>query len=133
MKSSRITPYRAAVLQALRASRRHPTAAEVYRSVRRRKPGVAYATIYNALNWLTQHGLACELKFEGSAIRFDPLLERHDHLVCRRCGALLDSNVEIPGMHWKRAGQRFGFRVEEYRVQLRGVCSTCARTNGSAR
>jgi len=132
MKGSRITPYRAAVLEVLRAAR-HPTAAELYRSVRKRKPGVAYATIYNALNWLTQRGLAAELKFGDAASRFDPILERHDHLVCNRCGNLMDYTVEIPRKLWERAGRQKGFRVEEYRVQLMGLCGRCARSNVSPR
>jgi Fe2+ or Zn2+ uptake regulation protein len=53
----RLTRYRKTVLQVLRSNHNHPTAAEVFRIVRRRRPGVAYATIYNALNWLERGGL----------------------------------------------------------------------------
>jgi len=127
MKSTRLTPYRAAVLDALRSSMNHPTAAEVYRQVRRRRPGVAYATIYNALGWLTRNGMVVELKSGDEASRYDPITERHDHLVCTSCGALVDSRIELPRKVWSRAARRAGFRVEQYRLELYGLCPRCAR------
>jgi Fur family ferric uptake transcriptional regulator/Fur family peroxide stress response transcriptional regulator len=126
----RLTPHRAAVLDVLRESCDHPTAAEVFRRVRRRRPGVAYATIYNALSWLTREGLVVKIKSGDGASRFDPITARHDHLVCTRCGALVDSVVELPRQLWSRAARRAGFRVERYRLELFGLCAECAR--GSA-
>jgi Fe2+ or Zn2+ uptake regulation protein len=127
MKGTRLTPYRAAVLDVLRGSCDHPTAAEIYRKVRRRRPGVAYATIYNALNWLTRNGMIAELKFGDEASRYDPIIERHDHLVCTACGTLVDSRIELPRKIWASAARRAGFRVEQYRLELYGACPRCAR------
>ena len=126
MKRTRLTPYRAAVLETLRASQNHPTAAEIYRRVRRRRPSVAYATIYNALNWLTRNGLVAELKFGDEAGRYDPVMDRHDHLVCTRCGALVDYQVSLPRRIWAQAGRKHGFRVQRYHLELFGLCSRCA-------
>jgi hypothetical protein len=86
MKAIALTPYRAAVLRTLRARHAHPTAAEIYRLVRRRRLGVAFATIYNALHWLTRRGLVAELKFGHGASRYDPIIRRHDHRLCMSCG-----------------------------------------------
>lgn len=132
MKGSRLTPYRATVLGVLRDSCNHPTAAEIYRKVRRRRPGVAYATIYNALNWLTRNGMVVELKLGDEASRYDPITERHDHLVCTACGALVDSCVELPRRVWATAARRAGFRVEQYRLELYGQCPRCAQKPGRA-
>ncbi len=125
MKAARLTPYRRAVLETLRASHNHPTAAEIYRKVRRRRPGVAFATIYNALNCLTRHGLAAELKFGDGASRYDPIIRRHDHLVCTACGALVDYEISLSARLWSRAGRRHGFRVHRYRLELFGLCPHC--------
>ncbi len=94
--------------------------------VRRRRPGIAYATIYNSLDWLTRHGLAEELKYGDAASRYDPIMTRHDHLVCKRCGALRDHEITVPRRMWSRAGQPHGFRVEQYRMELYGLCSKCS-------
>ena len=133
MKGTRLTPYRAAVLEALNASINHPTAAEIYCKVRRRRPGVAYATIYNALGWLTRNGMVVELKFGDEASRYDPITTRHDHLVCTGCGALVDYEVPLPQRIWQRAGRRHGFRIQQYRLELFGFCPSCANGRPAAR
>src|ERR1700732_186299 len=92
----RLTRYRKTVLQVLRSSNHHPTAADVFRIVRRRRPGVAYATIYNSLNWLERKGLIARVDFADEAARYDPIVERHDHLICNRCGALKDFTLKLP-------------------------------------
>lgn len=132
MRGTRLTPYRAAVLSVLRQSHTHPTAAEIYRKVRRRRPGVAYATIYNALNWLTRKGMAVELKFGDEASRYDPITARHDHLICTRCGALVDSTIELPRRVWAAPARRMGFRVRNYRLELFGTCLRCADSSSGA-
>jgi Fur family peroxide stress response transcriptional regulator len=126
MKSSRLTSYRAAVLETLRSTNTHPTAAEIFRKVRRRRPGVSYATIYNSLDWLTRNGMASELKFGDAASRYDPIMSRHDHLVCTRCGALRDHEIALSPRVWSRAGRPQGFHVERYRMELYGLCSRCS-------
>lgn len=128
----RLTRYRKVVLEVLRARHDHPTAAEVFRRVRRKQPGVAYATIYNALNWLERSGMIGRVNFADEASRYDPLVERHDHLVCVRCSALKDINLKLPTQLWSKAGKHENFRVEHYRTELFGLCKRCATANGPA-
>ena len=127
----RLTRYRSVVLEALRASENHPTAAEVFRIVRRRRPGVAYATIYNSLNWLEQKGFITRVDFAEEAARYDPIVERHDHLVCKRCGALKDVSLELSARVLSRASRGIDFHIERYRTELFGVCERCVRANGA--
>ena len=128
---NRLTPYRNAVLEALRGSHNHPTAAEIFRKVRRRRPGVAYATIYNALDWLTRQGLIVELQAGDGASRYDPITTRHDHFICTRCGRMLDYEAAVSSRCWAEAAQRQGFVVQRYRLELHGLCPQCA-AGGSA-
>ncbi len=128
--TGRLTRYRSVVLEMLRAAESHPTAAEVFRIVRRRRPGVAYATIYNSLNWLERKGLIARMDFADEAARYDPIVERHDHLICNHCGALKDVTVKLPAKIMVRAARFEGFRVERYRTELYGLCGRCLR--GSA-
>jgi Fur family transcriptional regulator, peroxide stress response regulator len=122
----RLTRYRKVVLEVLRSRKDHPTAAEVFRIVRRRRPGAAYATIYNALNWLERSGMIGRVNFSDDASHYDPVVERHDHLVCVECGALRDVKLKLPANLWSKAGKNQGFHVEHYRTELFGLCGQCA-------
>jgi Fur family peroxide stress response transcriptional regulator len=131
--AGRLTRYRKGVLELLRSTNDHPTAAEIYRLVRRRRPGVAYATIYNSLNWLELRGFIRRVDFVDEAARYDPLVERHDHLVCDRCGTLRDVWLKLPTQMLKHAARGEGFRIERHRTEVFGLCSECVRANGAAR
>jgi Fe2+ or Zn2+ uptake regulation protein len=122
----RLTPQRRAVLEAVLAAGDHPRAIDIYERVRRRHPGIAFATIYNALRYLAEHGLISELTFGDAASRFDGRTERHDHAVCERCGALCDVEVPLPENVRAQAAAQSGFQITQYRVEFRGLCPRCA-------
>ena len=127
--AGRLTQYRTVVLEMLRGAKTHPTAAEVFRIVRKRRPGVAYATIYNSLNWLEQKGMIARVDFADEAARYDPIVERHDHLICDGCGALRDVTIKLPAGLLGHATRSAGFRVVRYRTELFGMCDRCVRSN----
>ena len=129
--AGRLTHYRSVVLEMLRAANAHPTAAEVFRTVRKRRPGVAYATIYNSLNWLEGKGMIARVDFADEAARYDPIIERHDHLICKHCGALRDVTIKLPAHILGHVSRGGGFRVERYRMEFFGLCGKCARTSSS--
>ena len=128
--SLHLTPHRAVVLDVLRARRYHPTAAEIFRMARRRRPSISFATIYNSLNWLTSKGLIAELQFADRASRYDSVPEPHEHLVCTRCGALEDVELALPENFLNRSRhvgrRRFGFHLQSYRLEFLGLCSACS-------
>jgi Fur family transcriptional regulator, peroxide stress response regulator len=132
-QEGRLTRYRKVVLELLRSTETHPTAAEIYRLVRRRRPGVAYATIYNSLNWLAQNDFIRRVDFVEEAARYDPIVKRHDHLVCHRCGALKDVWLRLPARLLSRAARGAEFRIEQHRTEVFGLCGDCVRANGGTR
>src|SRR6266446_9230024 len=84
-----------AVLDVLRASQHHPTALEVYESVRRARPRIGLATVYRILHQLTEQGLIKELAYGSGCSRYDACTRRHDHAFCTECGAFLDIPQEV--------------------------------------
>src|SRR5262245_3174482 len=89
----RLTPRRRAVLRAVHESCGHPTAAEVFEQTRKAMPAISFATVYNALRYLTERGLVREITFGKGASCYDRETGRHDHAVCSGCGSLVDFNL----------------------------------------
>ncbi len=119
----RLTPQRCAVLEALRASNDHPTAAELLTRVQQDQPGIGPATIYRTLNLLVTSGLAVELQLDdGGAARYDGNVGRHDHLVCVRCGRIDDVVQPEPDLS---GVADTGFAVTGYDLRINGVCPSC--------
>jgi Fur family peroxide stress response transcriptional regulator len=120
-----MTPQRQAILDAVRSSHDHPRAADIYERVRAVLPGIAFATVYNALHALADHGIILQLSFGDHASRFDGRVDRHDHALCVRCGELVDA-VASPTLELVRqAAAATGFTIHAYHTQLLGICATC--------
>lgn len=122
----RRTKQRQLVLEAVQVSDDHPTAAQVYQRVRRRYPGIAYATIYNALRWWVERGELREFTFGDAAARYDRNCGRHDHVICTRCGNLLDVSVSLPRKILERVRRHTGVEINSHHVQFLGLCPDCA-------
>lgn len=104
----------------------HPAAETLYRDVAPQVPGLSRATVYRTLETLVELGLAVRIAHPGSEVRYDPRSDRHHHLVCDACGAVLDYEAE------KLAAlplppKCMGFTATGYTVEFRGVCSACTQ------
>jgi len=85
----RRTRQRRIILEVVRATDAHPTAASVYRRVRRRLPRVSLATVYRNLRTLAAEGFVAE-RADPSGARFDGNTAPHDHFTCVACGRIYD-------------------------------------------
>jgi Fur family peroxide stress response transcriptional regulator len=125
----RSTPQRLAIAREV-FSRRHPTAAEVFESVRRQFPTIGLATVYNTLRAMTEHGLVNELPF-GNASRFDVNMTPHANLVCTKCGGIEDAEHEEQLLLElsTRVAARAGFAPVSQRLDIYGLCRRCSHAS----
>ena len=90
----RCTRQRAAVFACLQTADCHPTAEQVFASVRRQLPHISLATVYKALEALVSAGLAARIAHESGAARYDARSDAHYHLRCERTGEVRD--LQLP-------------------------------------
>jgi Fur family transcriptional regulator, ferric uptake regulator len=115
------------ILDLFLGEERHLTADELYRIVRRRHPSLGFATVYRALKLFCECGLCRPVLFEDGVTRYEHLFRHahHDHLVCTRCGSVVEVvDPEIERLQ-DRLARRHGFRVQRHRLELYGLCRSC--------
>ena len=123
-----LTAQRRVVFEALLGHTDHPTAESIYEEVRQRLPEIHRATVYRTLERLVELGVATRVHRLGPAARFDPNVDRHDHAVCVRCGAMEDLEPAGPpgeSAPEVRALSRRGFAVLGQSVQVQVLCPPC--------
>jgi Fur family transcriptional regulator, ferric uptake regulator len=120
----RQTRARNALLTELRVRRSHPSAEELFQSVRRRLRGVSLGTVYRNLDVLESEGLVRKVQ-TGEVARYDADLFDHDHLVCENCGAIEDVPSSVPPQAVKSLAAARGFSVQIVRTEFRGLCAGC--------
>ena len=84
-----MTKYEKAIYDIVSMSHAHLTAYQVYERLSKTHPKVVPATVYNNLNKLWEAGLVRKISIEGMPDRYDSV-QKHDHLVCKHCGKLMD-------------------------------------------
>jgi Fe2+ or Zn2+ uptake regulation protein len=123
----RLTAQRRVVAEVLSGPHVHLTAEEVLERARQRLPEISRATVYNTLTELVAMGEVAEVSTDERAKRYDPNPDHsHQHLVCDRCGRILDVNPGAAAVAALPASQRHGFVLRRADVTYRGVCPECA-------
>jgi Fur family ferric uptake transcriptional regulator/Fur family peroxide stress response transcriptional regulator len=125
-RGQRVTPQRLMVARVLSDLDRHVTAEVVFDEVSRRMPGVSLPTVYATLELLEGIGLIHRVASERGAVIYDPRTDAHHHLVCRRCGAIVDVDVPVEAGALLSAARSAGFAPDHAQVVVRGLCADCA-------
>lgn len=125
MVLSSVTKYGKKILEIISSSHSHMTAEEVFAVLRQTCPRVALATVYNNLNHLWQEELIRKVSVEGMPDRYDRM-ERHDHLVCKQCGRLLDVDLGDLTAQLERA---LGHSILSYDLKLMDLCEECRKND----
>ena len=106
----------------------HRSVEELYAAVRTVNPRVGYATVYRTLKLLKECGLAAERHFDDGQARYEPLEDEeqhHDHIICERCGKIVEFNSEQLEEQQERIARFLGFVLSHHRMELYGICSEC--------
>lgn len=96
----------------------HPTADEVWRTVREHFPMVSRATVYNTLQLFTEKGLLKQFVLdEGSAV-YDANVEPHHHFIDDDTGAIAD--IPWSALAVRGIDRLEGVDVRDHMVVVRG-------------
>ena len=126
-KRIRMTRQRRIILEELRKLHSHPTADQVYDTVRKRMPRISLGTVYRNLEILSQWGLAQKLDLAGAPRRFDGSTEEHYHVRCVRCGEVEDVPIEPLGDLEDSIRSNTDFEIIGHRLNFLGFCPACRR------
>ena len=105
---------------------RHLRAEDVYRILLTRGEVVGLATVYRVLTQFEAAGLVSRHNFEGGHAFFE--LERgthHDHLVCIKCGRVVEFLDEAIEERQRAIAAEHGFTLEDHTLNILGLCPNC--------
>jgi len=123
----KVTLPRVKILNVLETSdTRHLSAEDVYKMLLVKGDEIGLATVYRVLTQFEGAGLVCRHHFEGGQSVFE--LNRgghHDHLVCVRCGKVVEFLDETIEERQRAIAREHGFTLEEHSLVIYGMCSDC--------
>ena len=126
----RVTPQRLVILGALRPGE-HLAADEVFARVESLLPGVNRSTVYRTLELFRDLGLVSMTDLGGGARQFELIDDLHHHLICHRCGEILELDDDLVDPLRDGIRARYSFAPAIDHLAVFGFCSVCTRVTDS--
>ncbi len=121
----KVTLPRMKILELLEASAlRHQSAEDIYRALLDAGEEIGLATVYRVLTQFESAGLVNRHHFEGGQAVFELNQgEHHDHMVCLKCGKVVEFMDEVIEERQKKIAQDNGFEITDHSMILYGHCN----------
>ena len=107
----------------------HPTAEDIYFSLKPSMPALSLATVYRNLSQLESDGKIIRIESAGTA-RYDGNINLHYHLSCINCGGVFDVFMDDDCGICKKASEIFDGKILTHSVLFTGYCSACNKQVG---
>lgn len=125
-RRGRNTKQRKLIMEAVQSRCDHPSADDIFISVRKQDKKISKGTVYRNLNILAETGSICHVRVP-SADRYDSRTDMHYHMFCASCGVVVDAPIPYNEKYDKLAEEISGFRIDRHRTVFEGLCADCRK------
>ena len=109
------------------------TAAGLVRESRARGLAVGRATVFRAIDLFVEVGAVERIDLQtGEHAYVACVPTHHHHVICPRCGRAAEIGDLGLGAIAREVARRTGYRVNEHRLELFGLCPDCQRATAPA-
>lgn len=117
---------RAAILDLLQSTERHPTAEWIYQTLKSTHPDLSLGTVYRNLTFFQEQGLIKSVGIVNGQERFDFDITSHSHFLCDGCDAVMDLHlVDVDANLDRMVNETYGYRVTRHELLFHGLCQDC--------
>lgn len=118
----KVTSPRVKILSLLQLpENQHLSAEDLYKKLLEQGHEVGVATVYRVLNQFDDAGIVTRHHFEGGKSVFELAhQEHHDHLVCLKCGEVIEFNDDLIEQQQKLIAEKYGIKLTNHSLYLYG-------------
>ena len=120
-----VTPQRLAVYKALISDDNHPSPDMIHKSVKPDFPTISFATVYKILETFEKKGIISKVTTLHNTLRYDPLIERHHHIICVKCKRIIDLKSKDLDALPIPVKVKKGNRLIDFSVHFNVICNDC--------
>jgi Fur family ferric uptake transcriptional regulator len=127
-RGHRVTSERLALFDEIFSQHGHIDAEELLAGAKARGLKISRATVYRNLDLLVECGLARKQRLGRSRFLYEHLHggQQHDHLVCSRCGRVVEFVSAGIAALQAEICRAHGFVPTRVSLQITGLCNLCA-------
>lgn len=122
-----VTRQRLRIARILFGTHRHISAEEILALLEADGRPVGKATVYRTLSLMAEAGFVREHDFGDGVRRYEPVPDRphHEHLVCTRCGKVIEFEAREIARVQSEIAELHRFRPTYHRMEIYGLCEEC--------
>ncbi|MBN1621844.1 MAG: transcriptional repressor [Endomicrobiales bacterium] len=108
---------------------KHLSPDEMYYELKKLYPRIGRATVYRTLKLLTKANIASQVELGDGASRFEHKYNHphHYHLICSRCGKLIEFVSDKIDALKKNISKKHSFLPNNVRFEIFGLCKKCQK------
>ncbi|WP_299978547.1 FeoA domain-containing protein [Desulfobacula sp.] len=83
--------------------------------------------VLNSMELLCRFGFASKIEFDDKETQYEHrhLGLHHDHMVCIKCGSILEFKDEAIEKQQLKVADAYGFHMLQHKMEIYGICSKC--------
>ncbi len=118
---------RLCIIDVFLGTEEHVTLEEMLHLLREKDYDFEPRFVKQCMNRMVDLGFAQKKQFEGQPIRYEHrhLGKHHDHLICTKCGKIVEFADETMERLQVEIAARSGFHMLQHRMDIYGICSQC--------
>jgi Fur family transcriptional regulator, ferric uptake regulator len=127
-KGLKYTKQREIILETILNSDRHLSAEDLHQLIQKKYPEekIGIATVYRAVSFLEDSGLISSISLDKDTKKFETnFKEHHDHLICIKCGKIVEFTNDKIEKEQEKIAKKEGFRLLDHAMYLYGICKDC--------
>lgn len=130
----RITSERLRLFREVYSHHQHIDAEALLGSMKERGLKISRATLYRNLDLLAEYGFVKKYRLGGNRFLYEHVHagQRHDHLVCRDCGRVVEFVSPAIEALQREICRAHRFDPDDHTLQIHGRCLDCAGESGSS-
>lgn len=124
----KFTKQRELVLKFLYENHGHFTPEDIYTLLKQQHPeiNIGIATVYRTLSLLETSQIASSISFGVQGKKYElGLKKHHDHLICVKCGEIIEFFDKIIEERQEAIAKKFNFHMTDHTMKIEGLCENC--------
>ncbi|WP_309499434.1 transcriptional repressor [Sulfurovum sp.] len=124
----KFTKQRELVLKFLYENEGHFTPEDIYNLLKQKYPdiNIGIATVYRTLSLLETSHIASSISFGVQGKKYElGLKKHHDHLICSKCGKIIEFYDETIEEIQEEIAKKFNFKMTDHTMKIIGLCENC--------
>lgn len=117
------------VLDIFLQTEKHVTVDELIRLLDGKGWALHPSFVRETLQLLCRFGFASKRRFNNGVVRYEHrhLGQHHDHLICTKCGRIIEFEDDDLEQLQLRIAAGHGFHMLQHKMEIYGICSHCLR------